>query len=192
MSAQDPCTPFLSPSRRGFIHTDKQRLQGIASFKKEAREMLLISQLHDWLKCRAQRQFCHCSTRPMTRAYVDALRLTCPPAFLIETISASKTQACGAWPLARRSWLRLRDADITMARWQGCSASILKLAAICSSCRCSCSAPVKLPRCSRTLTCSANNMAWSRCQPRDTQDAAHAPAIARPHTAYRYLRPDAR
>ena len=26
----------------------------IASFKKEAREMLLFSQLHDWLKCRAR------------------------------------------------------------------------------------------------------------------------------------------
>ncbi len=36
------------------FHTGKQRLQGIASFKKEAFEMLLFSQLHDWLKCRAR------------------------------------------------------------------------------------------------------------------------------------------
>ncbi len=47
-------SPFLFASRRGFIHTGKQRLQGIASVKKEAREMLLFSQLHDWLKCRAR------------------------------------------------------------------------------------------------------------------------------------------
>ena len=45
---------FLCTSRRGFIHTGKQRLQGIASLKKEALEMLLFSQLHDWLKCRAR------------------------------------------------------------------------------------------------------------------------------------------